>query len=198
MVADVPATNVFGSDANRMHSALIKPRTLLFMLRAKAIALWALAVAICIPIDVLSGLQAGRSVTEAIAIALAIALIPLAVLGLAAFLGAAFPYHPIALNLRYQHDRSHPRRLLRWGLLVTLPYVVVPALGQLAVIGFMALEHLCSVSVRHASTTTGLATLVVAMAALTSIANAASTRTLLYFVGRRTARLGRELQDLSL
>ena len=72
MVADAPATNVFGSDASRMRSALSQPRTLRFVLRAKAIALWVLAVTICVPIDVMSGLQGGRSATEAIAFALAL------------------------------------------------------------------------------------------------------------------------------
>jgi len=198
MVADVPATNVFGSDASRMRSALSRPKMLLFMLRAKAIALWALAMTICIPIDVLSGLHAGRSAAEAWAIALSIALIPLAVLGLAGFVGAAFPYHPIALRDRYQRDRSQPRRLARWAVLVTIPYVLVPALGQIAVLGFLTLEHLCSVSVRHTSSATGVATLVVAMAALTYVANVASARCLLYFVARRSLRLGRELEDVSL
>jgi hypothetical protein len=198
MVADVPATNVFGSDASRMRSALFQPRALLSMLHAKAIALWALAMTICIPIDVLSGLRAGRSAAEACAIAIALALIPLSILGLAGFVGAAFPYHPIALRDRYATDRRNPRRLVRWAVLVTLPYMLVPALGQLAVLGFLALEHLCSVSVRHTSSVTAVATLVVAMAALTYLANVASGRCLLYFVARRSLRLGRELEDGSL
>jgi hypothetical protein len=193
MVADVPATNVFGSDAVRIRAALSRPRQLQEMLRAKGIALWALAATVCVPIDVASGLASGRSVVQAAAIASAMALMPLAVLGLAAFAGALFAYHPIPLRTRYANDRGSPRRLVRWGILVTLPYVLVPALGQLAVIGLTALEHLCSVNVRHASTNTALTTLVVAMLLVTLIINEASYRGLVALTNCSMARLNSQL-----
>ncbi len=198
MVADVPATNVFGSDAARMTRGLSHPRKLHFMLRAKALALWALAAFFCIPIDVASGLHSGRSLTQAVAVALAIAFIPLAVLGLAAYVGALYPYHPISLRARFNQDRRAPKRLLRWVILVTLPYVLVPALGQLAVIGFVALEHLCSVNIRHLSSKSAFVTLLAATAALTIAINAAGYRGLLRLVARNKTPLSAMLADETL
>jgi DTW domain-containing protein YfiP len=71
--------------------------------------------------------------------------------------------------------------------------VLVPALGQLAVIGLTALEHLCSVNVRHASTNTALTTLVVAMLLVTLIINEASYRGLVALTNCSMARLNSQL-----
>jgi hypothetical protein len=175
MVADVPATNVFGGDATRMRRALDHERSLTFMLRAKALALWSLAVIVCVPIDVISGLSAGRSPDQALAISCAIALIPLSVLPITAVVSAISPYHPIALRRRFAHDATDKRQLIRWAVLVTLPYVLVPALGQVVVFLMTSLEHLVHANVRTATSNLALGGLIVSMATLTVVLMQVST-----------------------
>ena len=60
--------------------------------------------------------------------AVAIGVIPFGVLGVSAWLGVLFPYHPIPVRYRWEHRRRWWPMLGRWGTLVLLPYAVVPAL----------------------------------------------------------------------
>jgi hypothetical protein len=61
----------------------------------------------------------------------AIVVPPFGALGVAAWLGIRFPYHPIPLTERWRLRRPWWHKWGRWLTLVLLPYVLVPALGLL-------------------------------------------------------------------
>ena len=43
--------------------------------------------------------------------------------------GDRFPYHPMPIRYRWAHRRPVGRMLVRWGILVVTPYMLVPFLG---------------------------------------------------------------------
>ena len=61
----------------------------------------------------------------------AIGVLPFGILAVSAWVGILFPYHPMPLRYRWEHRRPHKRMLVRWGILVVTPYVLVPVLGSL-------------------------------------------------------------------
>ena len=125
MLADVPATNVLGSDAERVYAALDDPAALRRLLYAKNAVLWLLAVPVCVVVAVVTGFAEQHWVATTITVA-AILLVPVGGLGIAAWLGICFPYHPIPVAERWEHRRPLRRMIVRWLTLVTLPYVLVP------------------------------------------------------------------------
>lgn len=127
MYADVPATNVFAPDRRRILAAFDDGRELRLLLFAKNAVLWLFVTPLCIAIAVGLGLFEHQWIATALTIVV-IALAPLGVLGLSAILGTYFPYHPVPLRWRWEHRRNR-RMLVRWGTLVLLPYVLVPALA---------------------------------------------------------------------
>ena len=54
---------------------------------------------------------------------------PFGVLGISAWVGIRFPYHPIPMRERWAHRRSWGQMWLRWLALVVTPYGLVPALA---------------------------------------------------------------------
>jgi len=127
MFSDVPATNVLGSDAMVSITALQDPRSLLRMLLAKNFVLWTLIAPFCAVIAIILGLQEDRP-TATIFTIVWILVVPWGTLPLAAWAGIYYPYHPIALRDRWRHRRQFKRMILRWGILVVLPYMLVPAI----------------------------------------------------------------------
>jgi hypothetical protein len=128
MYSDVPATNVLGADAPHAEEALGDPVALDRLLSARTIVLWALVTPICVAIAVGLGIHESEYTRMALTI-VAIVIPPFGALGIAAWLGILFPYHPIALSERWRHRRPFSHMWVRWSALVLLPYVIVPALA---------------------------------------------------------------------
>jgi hypothetical protein len=127
MFADVPATNVLGSDPQRILAALDDPEALRRLLYAKNAVLWLMAAPVCglVAIEI-GGLS--HHWASMVIITIGILVIPIGSLGIASWVGICYPYHPIPLSTRWAHRRAFRPMIGRWGVLVTLPYVVVPAL----------------------------------------------------------------------
>jgi hypothetical protein len=127
MYSDVPATNVLASDARRSLAALDDPVTLRRLLFAKNVVLWILIAPLCSAIALALGISQHRWGVTLFTIVW-VAIVPLGALGLAGLVGVAFPYHPIPLRERWEHRRPVRRMLVRWGVLVLIPYGLVPFL----------------------------------------------------------------------
>lgn len=128
MYSDVPATNVLGSDAARSVRALDDPPVLRRLLFAKNIVLWLLIAPLCSVIAVGVGIHEDRVVATIFSLAW-IVVVPLGALGLAAWAGILFPYHPLDLSYRWEHRRPFMRMIVRWLTLAVLPYGLVPVLA---------------------------------------------------------------------
>jgi hypothetical protein len=127
MFSDVPATNVLGSDAERSIAALDDPPSLLRLFYAKNLVLWMLIAPFCAVLAIIVGLHEDR-VTATIFTLAWILIVPLGALGLSAWAGIYFPYHPIPLRDRWERRRPFKRMILRWITLAVLPYMLVPVL----------------------------------------------------------------------
>jgi len=125
MISDVPATNVLGSDARRMSEVLSDPEMFRRLLFAKNLALWIFVCPLCSAIALGIGLDNHDYLAMLIAI-LAMMIIPFGALGISAWVGVRFPYHPIPLSERWSHRRPWGYMVLRWLVLVTTPYWLVP------------------------------------------------------------------------
>lgn len=130
MYADVPTTNVLAPDRERTGPALADPALLRRLLYAKNIVLWLLVAPVCAIVAIVLGLHEGKLEVAAVS-TLMIALPPLGALGIAAWLGIFWPYHPRSLRWRLEHRRTFQRTIVRWLTLVLAPYVIVPALTVL-------------------------------------------------------------------
>ncbi len=138
MYADVPATNVLGIGAQRSLEALDDPVALGRLLNARDIVLWALVTPICVLVAIGIGIYETEWIRTVVTV-VTIVVPPFGALGLAAWLGVRFPYHPISLAERWHARRSWRHMWVRWLALVTLPYVLVPALAVVALLPSYAL-----------------------------------------------------------
>ena len=127
MFSDVPATNVLGPDPQRILAALDDPEALRRLLYAKSAVLWLMAAPVCGAIAIGIGCVSHHWASMVIT-TIGILVIPIGSLGVASWLGICYPYHPIALADRWAHRRAFRSMIVRWGVLVTLPYAVVPAI----------------------------------------------------------------------
>lgn len=127
MFSDVPATNVLGPDARRVVVALHDPEMFRRLLYAKNIVLWFLIAPLCSVIAIAIGLDAHDPTATIVSIA-AIAIVPFGALGISAWVGIRFPYHPIALTERWAHRTSWRHMIVRWLSLAITPYLLVPAI----------------------------------------------------------------------
>jgi hypothetical protein len=127
MYSDVPATNVLACDTVRTLAAIDQPEVLHRILVARRCLLWLLISPVCLLISLASGFTAPDRIVVVYS-AIAIGVIPLGVLGVSAWLGVLFPYHPVPIRYRWVQRRRWWPMLGRWGTLVLLPYAVVPAL----------------------------------------------------------------------
>jgi len=155
MYADVPATNVLAPDRRRVLAALGEddPGDLRTLLYAKNLVLWLIVTPICMLIAVGIGIDEHTWVLTGVTL-IVIALTPLGLLGLAAILGTVFPYHPQPLRWRWEHRDEWKRYWLRWGTLVILPYMYVPALAAVVVLPEAVAWQ--TLSNKHLSTLTDL------------------------------------------
>ena len=128
MIADVPATNLLGPDSRRTMAALDDPVMFRRLLYAKNLVLWTFVVPVCTVVALIIGTSNHDYVAMVITI-IAIAVMPLGVLGISAWVGIRFPYHPIPLRQRWAHRRSWRQMWVRWLVLVVTPYGLVPALA---------------------------------------------------------------------
>ncbi len=141
MYSDVPATNVLGPDRRRVIAAIDDPMMQRRLLYAKNIVLWLLVTPICVLVALAIGLYEHDLLVTLYTIVW-LGLVPLGVLGISNLVGIRFPYHPMPLRFRWEHQKPRRRMLARWLSLVVVPYVLVPALGvvlmlpSLAVWGF--------------------------------------------------------------
>ena len=138
MYADVPATNVLGLGAHRSLEALDDPVALGRLLNARDIVLWMLVTPICVLVALGIGIYETQW-TRMVVTVVTIIVPPFGALGVAAWLGVRFPYHPISLAERWRQRRSWRHMWVRWLALVLLPYVIVPTLAVVALLPSYAL-----------------------------------------------------------
>jgi len=132
MYADVPATNVMGSDARRMLLAIDDPVMLGRLLDAKSIVLWSLVTPVSLVAAAIAGLRSHVYLATLYS-AVWIVVVPFGVLGIAAWVGILWPYHTMPVRFRLTHAHPRFRMLWRWLFLITIPYAVVPMLGALLI-----------------------------------------------------------------
>jgi hypothetical protein len=133
MYSDVPATNLLGADAERILLALDDPKALWRMLVAKSAVLWSLVVPVCTLVAIAVGSKEDRPLGTLFTI-LWIAVFPLGALGLSAYVGVWFPYHPLSLRYRWTNRKPFRRKIVRWTLITVAPYLVVPYLTVIVAI----------------------------------------------------------------
>lgn len=128
MYSDVPATNVLACDVDRTLPALDDRTMTLRLIRAKRIALWILIAPVCTFISIAMGYRNHHWFAQVVALS-SIAIAPFGTLAIAAWIGILWPYHPRSLRYRWRHRRDWYHDLVRWGILIFLPYGVVPLIG---------------------------------------------------------------------
>ena len=127
MLADTPATNVMGSNPALALSVLEDQGAYWRWLAARCIVIGSIVGVACAAGVMYVGI--GHYPWSDIAFACAlVALLPVGVLPVAAWLGILFPYHPRSLLWRWQHRRAW-RTNLRWALLVLAPFLYVPVIS---------------------------------------------------------------------
>ena len=125
MYSDVPSTNVLAPDRTRIAAALGDATMLRRLLHAKNAVLWLLVT----PPRALAALTFGFGDVHPRRIVLTVVLVataPLGALGLSAWVGIRFPYHPLPLRRRWRLRRPWRHMILRWLALATTPYLLFP------------------------------------------------------------------------
>jgi hypothetical protein len=130
MLGDTPATNVAGRDAVRAVAQLHDPAAMRLWLRVKHLVLASFVGPTAALIALVIGAVKHQS-SDAAAVAIVLLFLPLGVLSVAAWVGLWLPYHPQKLIWRWRHRTDWRAALLRWGLLVFLPFMVVPVIAIL-------------------------------------------------------------------
>ena len=128
MYADVPATNVLAPDRQRVMAAIDDPVLLRRLLYAKNIVLWTFITPVCAVIALVTGIS-GHDLLSTLYTVIWIGVVPFGALGISAWVGILFPYHPMPLRFRWEHRRPRGRMLWRWLTLAVTPYVLVPWLA---------------------------------------------------------------------
>ena len=133
MYADVPATNVLAPDRVRVLAALDDPVVLRRLLYAKNIVLWCFVAPFCTVVAVVVAVLDDQWPPVLVTLT-AVGVVPFGVLGVAGWIGILWPYHPRELRFRWEHRRQLFRVVVRWLVLVLVPYGVVPALGVIVLL----------------------------------------------------------------
>jgi len=133
MLGDTPATNVAGRDAVRAVAQLQDPAALRLWLRAKHLVLASFVGPIGAAVAVIIGIVQQRY-DMAAAVAITLLFLPLGTLSVAAWVGLWVPYHPRKLLWRWEHRSDWRAALLRWIVLVLLPFLVVPLIALVLLI----------------------------------------------------------------
>ena len=129
MLADTPATNILGANPGAALSALQDQSAYARKLAARCIVLGSLIGVPCAIVVMFVGVGSYPLSDIAWACAL-IAILPVGVLPVSAWLGIMLPYRPRSLQWRWQHRRDW-RTQLRWVALVFAPFIYVPWIGSL-------------------------------------------------------------------
>jgi hypothetical protein len=132
MYSDVPATNVFGSDARRMIAAFDDLPAMRRMLYAKNLVLMTLVVPIATTIAIVVAVHLHRPVVAVWNISLVV-LVPLGALGISGWFGIYYPYHPIPLKQRWEQRQPFWHMIVRWLTLAMVPYGLVPMVSMLVI-----------------------------------------------------------------
>jgi hypothetical protein len=130
MYSDVPATNLLGADAQRSLAALRAPALLRRLWYAKNLVLWAMITPLCTVTAIAIGAHEHRPAATLLTVVW-IVVVPLGALGVSAWLGIGFPYHPLPLRHRWANRRRWWPMIGRWLVLVLTPYGLVPFLTVL-------------------------------------------------------------------
>ena len=138
MYADVPATNVLAPDRERVLTALDDPVMLRRLLYAKNLTLWCFVAPFCAVVAVVIGFRQHDWPPVLVSIT-AIGVVPFGTLGIAAWVGILWPYHPRDLRFRWQHRRRFFHVIVRWVALLLVPYGVVPGIGAVMITPSMLL-----------------------------------------------------------
>ncbi len=144
MYSDVPATNVLGPDRHRIMAAIDDPVLFRRLLYAKNIALWTIITPVCAVIALFTGIL-GHNLLATFYTVIWIGVVPFGALGISAWVGILFPYHPMPLRFRWEHRRPLRRMLWRWLTLAVTPYVLVPALSVVLMVPSLLLWGFTSV-----------------------------------------------------
>ncbi|MEI8051314.1 MAG: hypothetical protein WCI12_07750 [Actinomycetes bacterium] len=130
MLADVPATNQLAPDRVRVLAALGDPEALRLLLRAKHVVLWLLVSPVTVVVIALQGARVGDPVGLVLTV-IWVLTVPFCALGVACLVGVRWPYHPMRLKDRWSRRSDWRPMILRWGILILIPYALVPAIGVL-------------------------------------------------------------------
>jgi len=134
MYSDVPATNVLGESAPLSVLLLDQPDNLRKDLWAKSMVLWTIISPFCILVSIGFGIHDQVILITTLSV-LWITFVPFGTLQVSSWMGILFPYHPIPIKKRWALRKGRFWHMIcRWILLVTLPYVIVPAIA----VGVMA------------------------------------------------------------
>jgi hypothetical protein len=144
MYSDVPATNVLGPDRRRVMAAINDPILFRRLLYAKNIVLWTIITPACSIIALFTGILS-HDLLATLYTVIWIGVVPFGALGISAWVGILFPYHPMPLRFRWEHRRPLKRMLGRWLTLAVTPYVLVPALAVVLMIPSLLLWGFTSV-----------------------------------------------------
>ena len=199
MYADVCATNVLTPDRDRVLASLDDPVTLTHLLRAKAVALWLLIGPICTVIAVAIAIHGDNDWHFVAEVILSVAVVPFGALAMSSLVGIVFPYHERPLRWRWQNRARFRQVILRWGVLLTVPYAVYPFAFGLIVLLPVAVWRLTN---RHGWDATPSDTEFIACLALAAMITAAvwsaSYRVGVWWVTNHRDRVQRYLEDVDL
>ncbi|TQF74101.1 hypothetical protein FK531_05465 [Rhodococcus spelaei] len=126
MYADVSATNVLAQDPLDVLDKLTDTGALERLLWAKTVVLWILVAPVCVLVALAVGFVE-HDLSLAAAVTAIICVAPFGALGLSTWVGVFLPYHQNPLRWRWDNRRRFRSVIVRWGVLVVLPYAVFPA-----------------------------------------------------------------------
>ncbi|MBC2640506.1 MULTISPECIES: hypothetical protein [unclassified Rhodococcus (in: high G+C Gram-positive bacteria)] len=178
MYADVTATNVLAPDRERILAALDDRDALGAMLGAKAVALWMLIAPLCATIAIAVGF-ADRDWLFTAVVVVAVALCPFGPLAGSSLVGVFFPYHQRPLRWRWEQRVRWRTVVVRWLILLVVPYAVFPAFSAAIAVVPVVLWRIVKPDDVH----TGIGTADFALCVLVAVASSA----LMWVVARRIA-----------
>ena len=143
MYADVPTTNVVGSNADRVVPMLDDAPALRQLFDARAFVLWSVVTPIAAIAAVISGIVTDHLVAALVGLVW-IVVAPAGLLMIGPLLGILFPYHPMPLRTRWELRHAFRQQILRWILLLVVPYVWVPAIGIVLMVPTLLIWHVTS------------------------------------------------------
>lgn len=169
MYADVTATNVLAPDRERVLAALNDRRALLALLSTKAVALWLLIAPVCVAIAIGVGFVE-QDWPYTVVVVVAVAFCPFGALAASSLVGVFFPYHQRSLRWRWEQRARFRSVIVRWLILLLIPYAVFPTSSAAIFLLPVALRRLLESSDTH----TRLATADFALCVLLALAISAA------------------------